>query len=326
VNSDLIGKYVNIASRAAGFVSKLFAGKLAYLGDTKPLLDGAKVTAMLAKEQYTAREFGQALRTVMATADRINEEFDAAKPWLLAKDPARHAELQDVCSRALHGFKLLSVLLAPVLPVTASRTAQELFGISRDWDWSDWAVLPEHINPYQHLMQRVEPKQLDALFDIEPVDQKQIPPSPPFSKRVTDTGTAKEKTVNTTTPPIQPSAPIKAEENSNAIAPTISIDEFSKIDLRVAEILSAEHVEGADKLLKLTLFIGDETRTVFAGIKSAYDPADLAGRLTVMVANLAPRKMRFGESQGMVLAASGEGPGIFLLSPDSGAVPGMRVK
>jgi methionyl-tRNA synthetase len=302
VNSDLIGKYVNIASRASGFVAKFFGGKLAYAGDTKPLLDGAKATALLVHEHYSAREFGHALRAIMTTADRINEEFDAAKPWLLAKDPAHHAKLQDICSRALHGFKLVSVLLAPVLPATASRTARELFGVDRDWTWSDAATLPEHINRYRHLMQRVEPEQLDALFEPEGESKKM------------------------TTPPSQPS-PSKGEGGSSgAIAPTITMDDFSKVDLRVAEILSAEHVEGADKLLKLTLFLGDETRTVFAGIKSAYDPADLAGRLTVMVANLAPRKMRFGESQGMVLAASGDGPGVFLLSPDSGATPGMRVK
>jgi methionyl-tRNA synthetase len=156
VNSDLIGKYVNIASRASGFIAKFFSGKLAYAGDTNLLMDGAKATAFVVHEHYSAREFGQALRAIMATADRINEEFDAAKPWLLAKDPARHAQLQDICSRALHGFKLLSVLLAPVLPVTASRTARELFGIDREWIWSDAALLPTRVNQYQHLIQRVE--------------------------------------------------------------------------------------------------------------------------------------------------------------------------
>jgi methionyl-tRNA synthetase len=172
-----------------------------------------------------------------------------------------------------------------------------------------WRSLSENlanahrIQKYKHLMTRVEEKQLDALFNLESEPKKMI-----------------------TTPPSQPSSSNEEGEDSGASSPTISIDDFAKVDLRIAEILAAEHVEGADRLLKLTLFIGDETRTVFAGIKSAYDPADLAGRLTVMVANLAPRKMRFGESQGMVLAASDEGPGIFLLSPDTGATPGMRVK
>jgi methionyl-tRNA synthetase len=307
VNSDLIGKYVNIASRAAGFISSHFGGQLAYAGGTAGLVDDARVTANLVSGQYAAREFGQALRTLMAAADRINQSFDEAKPWLLAKDPARHAELQDVCSRALQGFKLLSVLLAPVLPATATRAARELFGVEREWVWSDCAELPERIHAYQHLMQRVDPKQIDALFNIE------------------------KETPVTTAPPSQPSPSKGKGENSGAIAPTITMDDFSKIDLRVARITMAEHVDGADKLLKLTLDIGTETRTVFAGIKSAYDPAALVGRLTVMVANLAPRKMKFGVSEGMVLAASGETPaaeksGIYLLSPDSGATPGMRVK
>ena len=204
------------------------------------------------------------------------------QPWVLAKDKAKLAELQDVCSRALYGFKLLSVLLAPVIPKLAGRVARELFGMDRDFTWADAEAMPARINPYQHLTTRVEEKQLDALFE--------------------------------------PETPKVSED------PKISIDDFSKIDLRVAKIVAAEAVEGADKLLKLTLDLGTEQRTVFAGIKSAYDPSTLQGRLTVMVANLAPRKMKFGMSEGMVLAASGEGPGIFLLAPDSGALPGMRVK
>jgi methionyl-tRNA synthetase len=205
----------------------------------------------------------------------------------MAKDAAQAAQLQDVCSRALQGFKLLSVLLAPVLPHLSARVARQLFGLPRPFTWSDAAVLPERINPYEHLMTRVDPKQLDALFEAEP--------------------------------------PAAGTPPATAAAPSLSIDEFRKVDLRVARIVAAEAVAGADKLLKLTLDLGSETRTVFAGIKSVYDPQALTGRLTVVVANLAPRKMKFGVSEGMVLAASGEAPGLFLLSPDAGATPGMKI-
>jgi methionyl-tRNA synthetase len=300
VNSDLIGKYVNIASRAANFIAKYFDGRLQYAGETNPLIEGARVAARLAKESYEARDFGRAIRDIMTTADRINQEFDARQPWNLVKDPPRQAEVQDTCSRALHGFKLLTVLLAPVLPRIASRVAREFFALDRDFVWADVEILPERIKSYSHLMTRVEEKQLDALFDIEKVPSMTSTSSP------------------------QPS-PAKGEGTGSG-ASQIAIDDFSKVDLRVVKIVNAEHVEGADKLLKLTLELGGETRTVFAGIKSAYDPEQLKGRLTVMVANLAPRKMKFGVSEGMVLAASGEGPGIFLLSPDSGAQPGMKVK
>src|SRR6266850_2469637 len=294
INSDLIGKYINIASRAATLITKHFGGELKCLGDTKSLVEGARASAFLARESYESREFGKAVRDAMAVADRINRAFDARQPWVLAKDPSKRDELQDVCSRALHGFKLLSVILAPVLPHLAHRVAKELFGLNRPFSWADAEPMSDKIRPYQHLMTRVEEKQLDALFEV-----------------------SKETTM--TAPSPQPS-PAAAGEG------VISIDDFNRIDLRVAKIVKAEHVEGADKLLKLTLDAGNGTRTVFAGIKSAYDPAKLEGRLTVMVANLAPRKMKFGLSEGMVLAASGEGPGLYLLSPDSGAQPGMKVK
>jgi methionyl-tRNA synthetase len=229
----------------------------------------------------------------MGFADWVNQQYDAAQPWVLAKDPARATQLQEVCSRALYAFKVLSVLLAPVLPQVADRVARQLFGLTRSFQWSDVSERPQRINPYQHLMKRVDPKQLDALFDAGP------PEAPPKAAAVAT-----------------PAAASSAE---------ISIDEFKRIDLRVARIIEAQPVAGADKLLKLTLDLGNGTRTVFAGIKSAYDPAALTGRLTVVVANLAPRKMKFGVSEGMVLAASGETPGLYLLSPDSGATPGMRI-
>jgi len=318
VNSDLIGKYVNIASRAANFITRHFGGELRYRGDTGQLSALAKAQALLVQESYENREFGKAMRDIMALADRLNHEFDAQQPWVLAKDPARAAELQDVCSRTLAGFKLLSVLLAPVLPEVATRVARQFFGLPSDFLWSDATVLPERINPYQHLMTRVDPKQLDALFESETA----------VAASASGSGVSAAAAPAVATPGARPAstaAPTSAAVGDPGSAVTLSIEEFRKVDLRVARIVDATTVTGADKLLKLTLDLGTETRTVFAGIKSAYDPALLKGRLTVMVANLAPRKMKFGVSEGMVLAASGEAPGLFLLSPDAGAVPGMKV-
>jgi methionyl-tRNA synthetase len=335
INSDLIGKYVNIASRAANFITRFFAGELAFRGDTERLSALAASHAFQVQQSYENREFGKALREIMALADRINQEFDAQQPWVLAKDSARRAELQDVCSRALQGFKLLSVLLAPVLPDVAERVAQQLFGLDRPFRWSDAAVLPERINPYRHLMKRVEARQLEALFDTEAA-----PAAGAGADPAAGAGTGRPAAAP---PPTAAATPITAAATSSragltpaasggvpgasgaAMFAPLSLDEFRKVDLRVARILEAEAVNGADKLLKLTLDLGTEVRTVFAGIKSAYDPSALKGRLTVMVANLAPRKMKFGVSEGMVLAASGESPGVFLLSPDAGATPGMRI-
>ncbi len=296
VNSDLIGKYVNIASRAANFISKHFGGQLAYT-DEQALVDAARATSELVADALESREFGKALRDVMTTADRLNEQFDAAEPWKLARESNRHVELQHICSSALHGFKLLSVCLAPVLPATAKRIAHDFFGLDRDFVWADADTLPRQITPYKHLMTRVETKQLDALFE----------------------------------PPPAPAADATPLPGGIAIGDSISIDDFTKIDLRIAKIINAEHVEGSDKLLRLTLDAGEgRHRNVLSGIKAAYKPEDLVGRLTVLVANLAPRKMKFGVSEGMVLAASHsdekQHPGIYLLDPHPGALPGMRVK
>ncbi len=292
VNSDLIGKYVNIASRAAAFINRQFGGELRYGAEEAQLTQAAAALADTVREAYEAREFGRALRECMAYADVINQHFDAAQPWVLAKDPAQAARLQEVCSRALYGFKVLSVLLAPVLPQVAERAAKELFGLDDPFSWADARVPPQKIGPYRHLLTRVEQKQLDALFET----------------------------------PAAPAAPPAAAVPAAApAAASVSIDEFKRIELRVARITAAELVPGSDKLLRLTVDLGTGTRTVFAGIKSAYTPEQLLGRLTVVVANLAPRKMKFGTSEGMVLAASGEGPGLFLLNPDSGASPGMRI-
>jgi methionyl-tRNA synthetase len=297
VNSDLIGKYVNIASRAASFLVRQFDGRLAPSGDTST---GSLAVALASADDIAAqldqREFGKALREVMRIADYANEHFDRMKPWELAKDPASRDLLQGVCSDVLRCFRVLTIYLTPILPATSERVARDLFGMNRPFAWSDLSTAPERIAPYKHLMARVEAKQIDALF--EPTSD--APPAP-------------------------------ALPGGTPIADSITIDDFAKLDFRIAKIVTASHVEGSDKLLKLTLDAGEgRERTVFSGIKSAYKPEDLVGRLTVLVANLAPRKMKFGVSEGMVLAASHADekshPGIFLLDPDQGALPGMRVK
>ena len=292
VNSDLVGKYVNIASRAASFVGKYFGGELAFIGDTDEMLREGEAAARATAEAIERREFSRAIRDIMAIADQINQAFDAKQPWLLAKNSARHAELQDTCARAMYGFKLLTILLAPVLPEVSRQVARELFGYGQDFAWADVTVLPGNMNPYSHLLTRVDPKQLDALF------------APPQAS-------AKDAT------PVAAHAALDAK--------TVSAIDFAKIDLRVARIVDARTVEGADKLLRLTLDLGEGKLTVFAGIKASYSPEQLLNRLTVVVANLAPRKLKFGVSEGMVLAASGSGTGLFLLAPDQGAEPGMKI-
>ncbi len=304
VNSDLVGKYVNIASRAANFISKHFDGALGYSGDANQLSTHWQTAANAIQADIEAREFGRAIREIMAHADQINQAFDAAQPWLIAKtlaqaDTIQREALQQICSSALAGFKALSVMLAPILPALSERVATELFGLNRSFVWSDAGVLPTRINAFKHLMQRVEPAMLDALFDA---------PAPEATP--------------------QAAALVPGGE---PIAEIITIDDFVKIDLRVARIVNCEHVEGSTKLLRLTLDVGEgRHRNVFSGIKSAYEPAQLIGRLTALVANLAPRKMKFGVSEGMVLAAShaddNVDAGIYLLDPASGAQPGMRIR
>jgi methionyl-tRNA synthetase len=305
VNSDLVGKYVNIASRAANFISKYFDGELGYSGDAAKLSAQWQNATNAVQTDIEAREFGRAIREIMAHADQINQAFDAAQPWLIAKtlaqaDAAQRAALQHICSSALAGFKALSVMLSPILPELSQRVATELFGLTRNFIWSDAGVLPTRINAFKHLMQRVEPTMLDALF---------VAPAAELAPEVT--------------PALVP--------GGEPIADIITIDDFVKIDLRVARIVNCEHVEGSTKLLRLTLDVGEgRHRNVFSGIKSAYEPAQLIGRLTALVANLAPRKMKFGVSEGMVLAASHADDktdaGIYLLDPASGAHPGMRIR
>jgi methionyl-tRNA synthetase len=298
VNSDLVGKYVNIASRAAGFITKQFAGELLSPLNDRHYMEGVRGTAHLVAEAYENREYGKAIRDIMKVADNINEYFDDKKPWVLAKDASKREELHQVCSRTLHGFYMLSILLAPILPATASRAATELFGLDRNFIWDDLDRFPGKINKFKPLMTRIEQQQLDNIIED--------------SKQHLQPGQT-----------LEPAAGALADD---PIAAEIDFEDFARIDLRVARIVKAEHVEKADKLLQLTLDLGGETRNVFAGIKSAYAPEDLEGKLTVMVANLKPRKMRFGLSEGMVLAAGPGGKDLWILHPDAGAQPGMKVK
>jgi len=316
VNSDLVGKYINIASRCAGFLTRFFDGKLAF-GNVNALMEAALDSGRTIAASYEARDYGRAVRDIMALADRLNGEIAVAEPWNLAKDETKRIQLHDICSRALHGFYVLSILLRPVLPALTSRVARELFGLHRDFQWGDLADTPHRVNAYQHLMQRIDAKQIAALVAA---NRESLAPAPEQQSQQRHAEHQADAA----------KAAGAEAKVSHGDTPVVSIDDFGKVDLRIARIANAEHVEGAEKLLKLTLDVGAlGTKQVFAGIKSAYDPAKLVGRLTVMVANLAPRKMKFGMSEGMVLAASdtdGQTPGLFLLSPDSGAAPGMKVK
>jgi methionyl-tRNA synthetase len=317
VNSDLVGKYINIASRAANFISKYFDGQLAYPGDASALSAHWSQAAEAVRGDLETREYGRAIREIMAHADQINQAFDASQPWLIAKgladaDPAQRAALQHICSTALAGFKALTVMLTPILPVLAQRVAQELFGLSHSFLWSDAGALPAHISPFKHLMQRVEPTMLDALFEL-PAEAAAVAAAP------TQSSAATAELSGGLVPGGEP------------IAATITIEDFLKIDMRVARIVDCARVEGSTKLLQLTLDLGEgRHRNIFSGIQSAYQPEQLKGRLTVVVANLAPRKMKFGVSEGMVLSASHfdpkAQPGIYVLDPESGAQPGMRIR
>jgi methionyl-tRNA synthetase len=316
VNSDLIGKYVNIASRTSNFLIKYFDGKLDQSTCETFLAEKSEEIEDEVAQAYDQREYGKALRAVMGYADTINQYFDANKPWELAKDESKRKHLHEVVTRCLLGFYRLSILLKPVLPVLVKQA--EAFMQMGDLSWKDLNRAPSAISAYSHLMTRVDVKMLDALFE-GPGEQA---------------GGAGAGGGASTAPPSRPS-PLQGEgENGGAIetiAPEIKLDVFSKIDLRIAKIVNCELVEGSDKLLRLTLDVGEgRTRNVFSGIKSSYKPEDLIGKLTVMVANLAPRKMKFGVSEGMVLAASAAdektNPGIYVLNPWPGAEPGMRVR
>jgi methionyl-tRNA synthetase len=330
VNSDLIGKYVNIASRAAGFISKRFAGQL-----TDPVSSGRSSNPFWAslngavgsdgggasseiRAAFEAREFSRAIRQIMALADEVNQYVDQQKPWVLAKDASQDAQLQDVCSDLLLAFYQLSIHLTPILPVLTRKVAS-FFGLERDFCWDDCQHAPKAIATFEHLMQRVDPAMLTALFP-----QAEAPAATEAPKAAATPVTATVATAAT-------AATAPADGTIEALAPEIKIDDFAKIDLRIAMIVHCEAVEGSDKLLRLTLDAGEgRHRNVFSGIKSSYQPEELIGKLTVLVANLAPRKMKFGISEGMVLAAAAAdekaNPGIYVLNPWPGAQPGMRVR
>ncbi len=307
VNSDLIGKYINIASRTAGFVSRKFGGKLA---SSRQLKD-ANIAALLAEftgkraaiaQCYEERDYGRAIREIMRLADLANEYVNDKAPWVLAKQDGQDAALHEVCTISINLFRMLTLYLKPVLPKLATQVETFLNITPLTWNSAEEMLLDHQIDEYKHLMTRLDPKLIEAMVAANRESLKSESHSP--------------------------ARHAEAQQHATApIAETISIEDFAKIDLRVAKIVNAEHVEGAEKLLKLTLDIGEgKTRTVFAGIKSAYDPEKLKGRLTAMVANLAPRKMKFGLSEGMVLAASGSESGLYILNPDEGAEPGMRIK
>ncbi|MDM0112908.1 methionine--tRNA ligase [Variovorax sp. J22R133] len=300
VNADLVGKYINIASRAAGFIAKRFGGKLGEVTDDgAALLKTLQGEAQAIEALYDSRDFARVLREIMLLADKVNEYVDQNKPWELAKKEGADARLHDVCTACIEAFRLLTIYLKPVLPTLAEQVEAFLNCAPLASGDAGRLLGKDHaINDYKHLMQRVDVKMLDALFEppaaTEPVVEKPLP-------------------------------------GGEALADTITIDDFAKIDLRIAKIVNCEAVEGSTKLLRLTLDVGEEkTRNVFSGIASSYKPDQLVGKLTVMVANLAPRKMKFGLSEGMVLAASHAdekaNPGIHVLEPWPGATPGMRVR
>jgi len=299
VNSDLVGKYVNIASRAAGFVGKRFGGRLsADVGvEGRALLDGLRAHAEPVFQLFDSREYGKALREVMLLADRVNEYVDRVKPWELARQPGMDAALHDACTVCLEAFRVLTIYLKPVLPALAAKVEAFLQVPPLQWADAQRSMGAHTVGAWQHLMQRVDPARMEALFE----------------------------------PPAAPAVPAAPLPGGEAIADEIAIGDFAKIDLRIARIVAAEAVEGSTKLLRLTLDVGEgRHRTVFSGIAAHYKPEQLAGRLTVVVANLAPRKMKFGVSEGMVLAASHADekaePGVYVLEPWAGAQPGQRVR
>jgi len=326
VNSDLVGKLVNIASRCAGFVERLGGGKLAdRLPDETLYAEFASAAATIAAD-YEQREYSRAVRRIMALADRANQYIDEEKPWLAAKDPKAAADVVGVCTQGINLFRALMIYLKPILPAVAERAEKLLAAGELAWNDVTAPLLGRKIARFEPLLQRVELATLDTIVaeTRAQIDRATAAPA-----------TADGSAARTATPVSKPAGgalasaaaaqPVTSAATVDGAPAEIDLPQFAKTDLRVARVLDASHVDGADKLLKLTLDVGDSKRTVFAGIRSGYEPQALVGKLVILVANLKPRKMRFGVSEGMVLAASGEGGGPFLLSPDSGAAPGMKV-
>ena len=303
VNADLVGKVVNIASRNAGFIKKRFDNKLSATCSEPELYQSFVDAGDQIAAHYENRDYGRAIREIMALADKANQYIDDKAPWVIAKEEGKDQELHDISSVGINLFRVLMGYLKPVLPVMAADAEAFLNIEPMTWNSQAKPLCDHSVNKFKPLMTRVEREKIDAMIEDSKEDLA-------AEAKVIGKGAAQ----NTANSAIDP------------IADTIEFDDFAKVDLRIARIIKAEHVKGADKLLQLTLDIGDGTRNVFAGIKSAYQPEDLEGKLTVMVANLAARKMRFGLSEGMVLAAGPGGKDLFILNPDDGAQPGMRVK
>ena len=301
VNSDMVGKVVNIASRCSGFISKRFDNKLSANCSEPGLFQEFLNANEQIAEHYEAREFGKAMREIMALADKANQYIDEKKPWLIAKQEGNEAELHEVCSMGINLFRILATYLKPVLPALTTEVERFLNIDLNAWPTNTQALSNHLISDFKPLMTRVEPDKISAIVEASKENLEK---------------TSAQQPLNTT----------PKETLFEPIAGTIEFDDFAKLDLRIAKIITATHIEGSDKLLQLTLDIGDETRNILAGIKSAYQPEDLEGKLTLVIANLAPRKMRFGTSEGMVLAAGPGGKDIWILSPDEGAMAGMRVK
>lgn len=301
INSELVGKYINIASRSAGFIAKRFANHLSDKIDDMTVINQVLAIRNELADLYQAREFAKAVKLIMTVVDEVNQYVDTAKPWLLAKEDGKDNELHQVCSTLINVFRIIAIYLKPIVPLLVEQIEVFLQVKPLQWTDLDSLLLAHDINNYKHLITRVEPTMVEKMIELNLSEVNKT-----------------ESTVNNQVEQIV----------YEPIADTIAIDDFSKIDLRIAKIVAASHVQGADKLIQLTLDIGNETRNVFAGIKSAYDPAILVGKHTVMVANLAPRKMKFGMSEGMVLAASFEDKqyGLYILEPHDGAKPGMRVR
>ena len=330
VNSDLVGKVVNLASRCAGFIHKRFAGRLAAAVHDEALLQEFIDASQAVAAAYEAREYGRAMREIMGLADKANQYIDRHKPWEMARQDPESAELQQVSSLGINLFRILIIYLKPVLPGLAQR-AEAFLGIDPlAWDDLATPLLDHPITKFKPLLTRVEQDRINAMIE----DSKQdLEATGAGTGEAGNAGTGEAGNAGTGKPGGKPETPGRGEAGAgnkylvdDPVGAEISIDDFARIDLRVAKITHAAHVEGADKLLQLTLDLDGDTRNVFAGIKSAYQPQDLVGKLTVMVANLAPRKMRFGVSEGMVLAAGPGGDEIFILTPDAGAKPGMKVK
>ena len=303
VNSDLVGKLVNIASRCAGFINKRFDNQLVSQLSDESLSEQYLAASEAIAEFYEKREYGKAMRDIMALADKVNQYIDEKQPWVVIKDPERMAEVQDICSIGINCFRQLIILLKPVLPRLAEQAEQFLNVGPLSWADLGNNLCDHQINRFKPLMTRIEPVLIERMVESTKADL--------IAEQKIQQGPA--------------DASIEAIEAIEAIAPEINYDDFAKLDFRIAKIVAAARVEKSDRLLQLTLDIGGETRNVFAGIANAYSPEELEGKLTVMVANLAPRKMRFGMSEGMVLAAGSGETELFVLHPDSGAKPGMRV-